>query len=129
MLVFAFRESFTMDDQLAFEDVMDSLMVDDNLFVVAVRAQRMPMPSLPVLRRLANWNRANKPRVIEHAIGTALFLPSPLLRGALGFINRLSPPPTPQALLATWEETELWAIERLAERGLEVPGATVQSTG
>ena len=79
-------------------------------------------PGTPSQRRtLAEWMRAHANLINTYSIGTAIVMPSPLVRGALTAIFWIQPLPCPHTVVSTMAEAERWAEERLRAAGLAVP--------
>lgn len=121
LVVLDLTQAFTNYDFKILEHTMQPVIEGDRPFGVALRTGGLPMPELALLKRLSAWTKRNRELVSRHAVGTALCLQSPLMRGALTFVNRVSPPPTPRKVFTDWEAAQVWVVARLAEAGHQVP--------
>lgn len=121
LLIIGFSGTFGLDEVAGFERAVGGRLVAQERFGMAIHCSEMPMPKVAVLKRLADWTRAQS-QYAQFMVGSALYLPSPLHRGAIGFLNRLAPPPAPQQMCSNWEEALGWVLERLALAGIDVPG-------
>ena len=126
LLIIGFSGSFGLDEVAGFERAVGARLAAKERFGMAVHCSQMPMPNVNVVRRLGDWTKAQSESA-QFMVGSALYLPSPLLRGAIGFLNKLAPPPAPQQMCSSWEETLGWVLERLALAGIEVP--SVEASG
>jgi hypothetical protein len=73
-----------------------------------------------LIRRLAQWNQANEARLRAQSIGTALVLPSPMVRGLLRAILWMHPIPQPYAVFSTTEEAMVWVRDMVRRAGIEM---------
>ena len=72
-------------------------------------------------RRIAEWMRTHTSLISTYSVGTAIVVPSALVRGALTAIFWIQPMPCPHTVVSTMAEAERWAEERLRAEGLVLP--------
>lgn len=72
-------------------------------------------------RMQAQWLDEQRETLREFSLGTAFVINSSVTRGILTAIFWVSPLETPHTIVATYEEAEDWAFERLREAGIEPP--------
>ncbi len=72
-------------------------------------------------RRIADWMRAHTSLISTYSLGTAIVIPSALVRGALTAVFWIQPMPCPYTVVSTMAEAEAWAEEKLRAAGLAVP--------
>lgn len=79
-------------------------------------------PGTPTQRRaLAEWMRAHTSLISSYSLGTAIVMPSPLVRGALTAVFWIQPLPCPYTVVSTMAEAERWAEEKLRAEGIAMP--------
>lgn len=117
VIVMVFEGALTNQDLDAYEEAMAGFFAGERFSLVLTTVD-VPLPSVPWLRRLSGWLRDNRDTITAKCAGVGMHLESPMLRGALTFVNKLAPPPAPQGVFATLEETEAWARAQL---GMEDP--------
>jgi hypothetical protein len=71
------------------------------------------MPSVTLLKHVAAWHKRMADPLRLYCVGAGVVIGSAAVRGALGFVNKLSSPPYPQQLFATTEEAEAWCKQQL----------------
>lgn len=121
LIIQEFRGALSMDDVRAFEDDWAARFAAGERTGAVVRAVNVPMPSIATLKQLAAWVDQNRARLQTHSVGFGMCIDSAVVRGAVRFINTLTPPPIPQAVFATRPEAIAWTLARLEQAGLRVP--------
>ena len=121
LLVMSFSGSFGTNEVAGFEAEMEKQIARQLPYGILISSTKLPMPELNVIRRLGDWTRDNSDDVARYALCTGIHLPSALLRGAISFLNSISPPPSPQRVFRDIDAAEAWVIEHLAGAGVSVP--------
>lgn len=110
------------DGQLQLEDIdlfitrFSGWVAEQRRVGLGIRSMDIAMPEARVIKTFAQWIREQEQILAHHIIGIGVAVRSPVLRGALAFMNRLAPPPCPQRIFATWDEAERWLVDQLTER-------------
>jgi hypothetical protein len=124
LVVFTNRDEFTGEDAVQYEDYMNALFERDERFATVFLSIGVKMPAGRILRRLAAWMRGVKTERARLELGSAVYLSSSVVRGALGLINSLAPPPSPQELFGSPEEALAWASDLLEKNGVATHART-----
>lgn len=117
------RHGLSEADIRTLTDYMDERFKAKQRFAMVFDPTGLGIPNPTLLKEIAGWVRDRRQEMSDYCVGLALYLQSPALRGAMKFINRLAPPPNPQAIFGSLEETIDWARGQLADAGLTVPAA------
>lgn len=111
----------TTDDLEQYGRYMEGRFDDRRRFAGLVVIRDLAMPSVAILKQLAEWARAHESSSAHVLVGSSIVATSPLVRGAIAFTNKMAPSPAPQAVFSTEEEAEAWALAKLDEAGLAIP--------
>lgn len=72
-------------------------------------------------RKQAAWQAHHADELRKNVVGTAFVIDLPIIRGVLTAILWLSPLPQPHVVVATLDEADRWALERLHASGVAAP--------
>jgi predicted DNA repair protein MutK len=122
MLAFEFRQKFGQPTFDAYSEAMDRVFSEGKVVGIVMHTVDLGMPELSALKQLGTWMSTHQEATREHVVGIGIHLTSPMLRGALSFVNTLAPSVVPQEVFKTRTEAEAWIVELLEGRGLSVPG-------
>ncbi len=78
--------------------------------------------------RQGAWIKTNRALIQQFSCGSAFVVSSAIVRGALTAILWIAPVPGPHTIVATFEEAERWALERLRAEGVRGPPAVARSS-
>jgi hypothetical protein len=74
-------------------------------------------------KKQADWLKQHDQLLRRYSLGTAFVITSPLVRGVLTAILWVQPMSTPHTVVATLDEADRWAREKLREAGIAVPAS------
>jgi len=110
-----FRNGVGQDDWDAYVSMSQRHFDAGERFGLALRTTNLSMPPIRLLKDIGKWVNVNGETMGRHMVCTSLCIPSPLIRGAIKFINHVAPPPVEQALFSDWDEALSWAHKRIRE--------------
>lgn len=116
------RGAMTTEVTDEWQAMVEGLFAENKRFGVAYDFIEVPMPEVAILKRLAAWSKSQYDNASKLIVCSGIHIESPVLRGALKFMNALAPSPSPQAVFSTIEDTDAWVVEQLAGAGVAVPG-------
>lgn len=120
LIIQEFRGALSLDDVRLFADFWAARFANGERTGAVVGAKDVPMPSLATLKQLAAWVDDNRSQLQACSVGFGMCIDSAVVRGAVRFINTLTPPPIPQAVFATQAEAIAWVTERLEQEGVRI---------
>jgi hypothetical protein len=109
-----------LDDYLRRQDAM---LARKQLTGSIVLTGNVKMWELPVLRRQADWIKANADLLRRYSVGVAMVIQSPLVRGMLKALLWMQPMPQPHILCSDAAEGLRWLRARFltANVSIEIP--------
>lgn len=113
----------TLDDCELHNATLEDLMANGRRFGLVLSAPGLPMPALDVVQGLGKWFRAHSLPLTRFNVCTALYVPSPVVRGAFSFAVRCSSSPSRQESFPSCDDAVNWVVDRLREHGVSVPDA------
>jgi hypothetical protein len=115
LLVVVFKDSFGPEEWHELTARQERYYAEGLKFAMVVDTISLSLPDLALLKEIGAWVQANESNMRTYIVGTALHIPSAVVRGALKFVNQISPPPSPQVTAKSLSEAKAWARERLKE--------------
>lgn len=103
--------------------VLGELLERRQPFGLVVTAGDMPVPALPLVQRMGRWTQSHAEALARYNLCRGLYVPSPVVRGALSFVVRYSPTPPPSETFTSYGQAVDWVVGILRNRGLRVPDA------
>jgi hypothetical protein len=122
--IFRFTGRTTLDELDAYLGLMEGLLARgerDGYSAGIVIQKKMRMWESALVRRQAQWMKANAERLRKNSLGVALVLDNPLMRGLLRAILWVQPMPQPHTVVGTVGEALSWVEKRLAAVNLKAP--------
>jgi hypothetical protein len=90
----------------------DEMLARKQMTGSIVMTEHVKMWDTPVLRRQAQWIKANEALLRRYSVGVALMIQSPLVRGMLKALLWIQPMPQPYIVVATADEGLKWLRDR-----------------
>lgn len=112
------RENFTAEDWSVFRNTIQGYFDDRRTFALSANVLDIPLPDVSLLKTVAVWMKEKDANYRAFAVAVGLTIQSPVVRGALGFVQRIAPPPFEQKVFNDHAENEAWVLERLKAAGL-----------
>lgn len=123
LVAFTFGGEVTARELDAYLAAADRMLATGEQYIGIVYARDVRPWDSALVRRQADWMKANEPGLRRASLGVALVLPSLMLRGLLRAVLWLQPMPQPHVVCASTAEAMTWIDERLHRAGLELPVA------
>ena len=112
LVVLTFVETFDLDTAEAYIELTEELM-NRGRFAELVFLERLGLPQVGAVKRVAQHTKAQRGRLSEQVVATAIVTHSAMLRGALGFAQQLAESSSPERVFNTEAEARAWLAEML----------------
>jgi hypothetical protein len=120
LVVFRFSGGVSLEELERYLKRQDEFMARGQRTVSLVIAEKLGMWEPRVMRRQAEWIKQHEQALRETALGVAMVMPSPVVRGMLKALLWMQPMPQPHAVVSTAAEGLAWLRKRCLEAGAPI---------